>query len=279
MWGAATAGLRFLLERRARTASGLVRVVHPWETGCDDSPRWDDLSPGDGFDLEAWRSHKNGLLGSVVRGPAGEPVDNPAFPVGSIGFNALVAWNARELATVRDDDELRSAADELSSAIESRWSPEEGTWVDEGPTEAGSGRIRTADALLAMLVASDGASRRVVASSLLDHDAHGAPFGPRGVHRDEPSYDPDSYWRGPVWPQMAYLLWVATGRSSSAGSTPTSTPTSSDGERAASEAIRRGTLDGAATSRLAEYWNPDTGAGGGAVPQSWTGLALVMVAG
>ena len=30
---------------------------------------------------------------------------------------------------------------------------------------------------------------------------------------------------------------------------------------------------------LAEYWDADTGTGGGAVPQSWTGLAVVMAAG
>ncbi len=47
----ARAGLGFLLESRARDESGLVRSVHPWETGCDDSPRWDDLCPGKGFDL------------------------------------------------------------------------------------------------------------------------------------------------------------------------------------------------------------------------------------
>ena len=35
----AHAGLRFLVRERARDPeSGLITVVHPWETGCDDSP-------------------------------------------------------------------------------------------------------------------------------------------------------------------------------------------------------------------------------------------------
>jgi hypothetical protein len=41
-------------------------------------------------------------------------------------------------------------------------------------------------------------------------------------------------------------------------------------------ALRRGLIDGAVTSGFAEYWHPDTGVGGGAVPQSWTGLAYVV---
>ena len=38
----------------------------------------------------------------------------------------------------------------------------------------------------------------------------------------------------------------------------------------------RTTVAGAGASGLAEYWNPDTGAGLGAIPQSWSGLALVL---
>jgi GH15 family glucan-1,4-alpha-glucosidase len=40
--------------------------------------------------------------------------------------------------------------------------------------------------------------------------------------------------------------------------------------------LARRTVAGAFASGLAEYWNPDTGEGLGAVPQSWAGLALVM---
>ncbi len=39
-------GLRFLLDRRRRSPAGLVELCHPWESGCDDSPRWDSTIPG-----------------------------------------------------------------------------------------------------------------------------------------------------------------------------------------------------------------------------------------
>ena len=97
----ATAAFRFLLERRDRTG-GLVAVVHPWETGCDDSPRWDHWSPGP-YDRTGFRAVKGDLVTTIRRTVAGSPVGNDAFAPGSIGFNALVAFNARELAAVTGD--------------------------------------------------------------------------------------------------------------------------------------------------------------------------------
>ena len=47
----------------------------------------------------------------------------------------------------------------------------------------------------------------------------------------------------------------------------------------AADRIAAATVQAAVRSGLAEYWHPDTGAGLGAIPQSWTGLALVMAQG
>jgi glycogen debranching enzyme len=226
--------LRFLLEQRARSDDGLVTVVHPWETGADNSPRWDDWCRG-GFDVGRWHTVKGELMTTIERTPGGAPVANPAFPVGSIGFNALVAFNARELGV---------AVDDLVAALDRRWNEDRRTWVD-GP---GSGSVRTVDALLPLLLGL----RPEVGDQLTDRAAFGAPFGPTGVHRDEPVFAPRTYWRGPTWPQLAYLLWVA------------------------GVDIARPTVAGAEVSGLAEYWDPDDGTGLGAIPQSWTGLALVM---
>jgi len=259
----AAAGLRFLLEQRKRTTDGLITVVHPWETGCDDSPRWDDLCPGDGFDPTLWRKQKMSLLDSIQRGSSGEPLANSEFSVGSIGFNSLVAWNAMELVELGVADLGESVA-ELVEALEARWDRDLGSWVDSGANAAGSGRVRTADSLLPLLVSTDESHRAVAAHSLVDKTAHGSTHGPLGVHRGEPSFDSDKYWRGPVWPQLAYLLWRALDGSGSAS------------ESGWADEIARSTVSGAEISGLAEYWNGDSGLGLGAVPQSWTGLALLM---
>jgi hypothetical protein len=249
----AVAGLRFLLERRTRAPGGLVTVVHPWETGCDDSPRWDGWCPG-GYDPTRFRALKGELLATVERDGNGAPVANPAFAVAPVGFNALLAWNARELAAAVDDARLLAAADELAAVLDSRWDAELVTWVDDGPH--GSGRVRTADALLPALLGGPHREEALTAASA--PAGLGGGFGVAGTDRRERAYDPVGYWRGSVWPQLTYLLWRAAAGHPTAG-------VLADGLRA-----------GAAQSGLAEYWHPDTGEGHGAIPQSWTGLALLV---
>jgi hypothetical protein len=254
----AASGLRFLLRRRQRTPAGLVELCHPWESGCDDSPRWDSVVAGQRT-AETWFELKGSLVGSIERSSSGSPLHNPVFAVGGAGFTALVAWNAQELATVTGDDELRRDAAELVDALDARWDAELTTWVDDGPTAAGSGRIRTLDALLPLLVLP----RADAVSALTDPDAFGAPCGPRGVHAAEATFEPSTYWRGPAWPQLTYLLWLAL---------------TSSGDDVSASSLSRSMVAGAHRSGFAEYWEAGSGLGLGAVPQGWATLAAVVAA-
>ena len=254
-------GLRFLLFDRHRLPGGLVALAHPWESGADDSPRWDDFCPG-GFSLDSWRRIKNQLVTSIERSPTGSPVANPAFESASAGFNALVVFNAWELATVTGHSEVTERADELAGYLAAQWDESRRTWADSGASESGSGVARTLDGLLPMLVAVESDRVDAVAVDLADSAAYGGRYGPAGVHRQEPGFDPRSYWRGPAWPQLSYLVWVGLRR---------------HGRREAAEAVASSTVRGAMRSGFAEYWDPDDGTGGGAVPQSWTALAALMV--
>ena len=257
-------GLTFLLRRRSRhLASGLVLLAHPWESGADDSPRWDDLCPG-GFSSERWYERKGELVASIVRSTSGAPLANPLCLVASAGFNALIAFNAYELLTIVADDQMRRDADDLVDCLDARWDPDHASWIDAGATEHGSGRVRTLDALLPLLVTRDESARSITYRHLCDVSHYGAEFGPCGVHRDERVFSPDTYWRGPAWPQLNYLCWLAA-RGTDGG--------------AVARQIARQTVAAARCSGLAEYWNPDTAVGLGAIPQSWTGLALVMAVG
>lgn len=264
----ASAGLAHL-DRRDRTGGGLVPVFHPWETGCDDSPRWDDWLADPGrtgpqatsgeHRSTTWRRRKGELVACLTLGADGQAVGSRRFAVGSVGFNALVAWNAAELAEVAPDPDgsLAALAEELAAAVAARWDGDR--WVDdvaigpEGPpTSAGA---RTIDAMTALLVDP----RPEGFDALIDPDAFGAPFGPRGMHRAESSYDPDCYWRGPAWPQLTYLVMLAAERA---------------GRGATTAILAEALVAGATTSGFSEHWNPETGVGGGARPQTWAGLAL-----
>jgi glycogen debranching enzyme len=98
-------------------------------------------------------------------------------------------------------------------------------------------------------------------AQLHDPSAFGGRFGPRSVHVAEPSFDPEGYWRGTVWPQLNYLFWVAARRH---GQEELATWLA---ERSVRVVLNQG---------FPEYWKPDTGAGLGAIPQSWATLVLAM---
>ncbi len=248
-------GLRFLLQRRARTPGGLILVCHPWETGCDDSPRWDHWRPDPS--PAAWWTTKGTLVAGIERSATGAPIANPAFAAAPAGFNALVAFNARELATVAADDGLLALAQELAQAIDERWDGT--TWIDDGDAASTSGRIDTLDGLLPALLGGPHAVTAI--TRYVDPATFGAPYGPRGVSRAEPTHDPRAYWRGPAWPQLSYLSWLAAMRA---------------GAAALAESVRSMTVGGAWSSGWAEYWDADTGEGLGARPQSWTSLVAAL---
>ncbi len=245
------AGLANLLSR-PRTATGLVPVWHPWETGCDDSARWDDWRAKDA-PVQDWRGRKSHFVDTLSRNDFGA-VTGSEFEVGSVGFNALIVWNIAELESVGDSaGDLNLAASQLWEALAGRWDESLGTWTD---ADVGSGQARTLDAFLPVLVDA----KDSVFAQLIDPSAFGAPFGPAGAHRSESTFDPDTYWRGPAWPQLSYLMAVAADRAGHSSA------------RVLAEGLRRG----ATQSNWAEYWNPDSGHGLGAIPQTWAGLALCV---
>ena len=169
----ARAGLRFLLDVRRRSPSGLVEIVHPWESGCDHSPRWDDLvdpvPPGSGdptegddtdqldsalydadrYDDARWFERKGVLLTTIERTPAGSPIHNPEFAIGSVAFSAVSAWAAIELGNAIGDGDLVAGGRDLATSLMARWDPVLRTYVDDGPA---SGRVRTAEGLLPVLI-------------------------------------------------------------------------------------------------------------------------------
>lgn len=250
----AVSALDCLWDTRMRD-HGLLVVVHPWETGCDDSARWGSWMP-DPFDKPEWDRTKRAMVDALDGdGGAGS---SPMFEVASVAFNALVAFNMAELAEVTGIPRMWERSHQLTDALDVAWNEDLRTWSD-GPHP--SGRAPTLEALLPVLLSIDPITAGAAWESVTDPTWFDAPFGTRQTAAWWDGYDPDAYWRGPVWPQLSYLLWVAAVRS---------------GRTREATHLADTTGRGAVRSNLAEYWNPESGAGRGAIPQSWTGLAWLM---
>jgi glycogen debranching enzyme len=256
----ATAGLHFILRER-KFKTGLVHVVHPWETGADDSPRWAQWCH-EGIDTAQWRIEKDRYVKSLIVNGNGAAVANPLFSVAPASFNALVAFNASEIAAFSNDSDLRREALELADALEASFVAELDTWADTAEDGRATSVIRTLDALLPVLVSPRADRIEQVLRLTVDSAAFGAPFGPCGVDQRESVFEADGYWRGSAWPQLTYLFFVAASRARQFDIRDTLADT----------AIRA-----AVRSDYAEYLNPISGVGHGASPQSWACLPIVML--
>lgn len=270
--------------RRSRDLGdrGLVSIVHPWESGMDNSPSWDaplqrvEPVPADEFrrrDLDhadAAERPTNVDYGRYVRLAAtyrdhgyADGLDVHEFAVEDPLTNALLAVS---------EDALARIAEELGE--------------DPGPHAAEVSRLRDA---LAQLYA-DGLfhSRDVHGGELIRGgsvaglvplvvpglpqapDLIATATGPRfraaelGVvpsfDLTDPRHDASRYWRGPAWFNIGWLLRRGLIR---------------HGATELAETLRGGMLRTATRSGFREYVDPTTGEGRGADRFSWTAAVVL----
>jgi hypothetical protein len=268
----AVAGLMWLGRNRlvSETCAQVV-ICHPWESGCDDSPRWDAWMPRARYDRAAWAKEKSELVRTLVDDPladVGASVSNPRFEVADAGFTALFAFNCRELSAVFDVTSLRDLATQSSRDLDEMWDEALGTWAsrplapDDNAELRMSCRARTTDGLLGVLVSQSSAHVERTFAQLEDPSAFAAPYGPNGRAVEETGFEPDVYWRGPVWPQLSYLLYVAARR---------------HGRIELAQRLARATTTAVLANNFAEYWNPFTGlAEAASAPHTWATIAVAM---
>lgn len=259
----AVAGIRFLLRtRRRQECDGLLVIVHPSESGAGASVRFDRANAA--TPRGVGKPHDRLELARAVQpGLGGGGVHSDRFEVASVSFNALTAWSASELAATSGDSELGAAAGELSVALDRRWDDELVSWTDAAVVGQFTGRVRTLDALLPMLVIGNGAHLTAATETLQDESAFKGRYGLTGVHRLERAFESKGYWRGAAWPQLSYLFWLIA---------------QTRGLMDLSSLITGTAACAAEASRFSEYFDAETGQGLGAKPQSWACLPVAMTA-
>ena len=251
----------------ARLHDGLLTIVHPWESGADIAPRFDDwYGP---LEFGRLTEHYDRLVKTTRYDGAGVAASNTAFGVAPAAFNAIAVDAASRVATLTGGDLWRSRQADLASAIDEQlWDEREELWIDRADVPApgrlhhgDSHAIPTLDGVLGSLGTASRERAERALRQCVGSGRFAAPFGPRYLPGDHPLYRPDVYWRGPAWPQLNFLLVEAARRHGLDDIA---------GELAAT------TVRGAWASHFSEYWNPETGAACGATPQSWTAIVAAL---
>ena len=268
----------FYLAHRDPLSWGGVAVVHPWESGLDNSPAWDlPLSAVDPSTAPSFRRVDKdkvadpsmrpsddeyrryiALVDQIARddfGPGGFAVYDPFMTaVLAIAESALAALALK----LRVDTEANQrAARAVDCLVEKLWSPTEGRFrYYDVPGQ----RWLAPDILAAHIpIIADvpGAIRQSVLRSLGDRYDVAHPFPTVATGAD--LFDPVLYWRGPTWVNTNWFLCRV--------------PELRDD-------LRRRTLDLVRATGFWEYYHPHTGAGLGADQFTWSAaLTLDLLAG
>lgn len=285
---------RYLAGNRDPEGSGLLAIYHGWESGMDNSPRWDEtyarVVVGDDLPPYARRDI------TIVRDPTQRPGqleydrylwiveelkragyddarirDSVSFLTTDVFMSAIFAVANDALARLarrlgaREDEELESYAHRFRRGVAGS--------VDVGCGLALDTDLRTGTSLPVETVAGFapllcGGLGDVVEQRMLRLLGSAAWTGhPALRHAVLPTtspvsagFRPRTYWRGPSWPVVNWLFAWALHRR---------------GERGTAAALRRAALDQLADGTLAEYYEPFTGEPLGSVHQSWTAAAAL----
>ncbi len=281
---------RYLLTYRDPEGSGLVTIYHPWESGTDNSPRWDHALEGvEVGDLPSYERQDLNHIEDPTERPTDEEYmrylwlvellkrercdeaeiyESHPFLVKDVLSSAiLVAANEALLEIARvvgaPEEDLSLIEVWISrgrEGLEGQWDPELGLCSDRDLRRDAPLRARTIAGFAPLVAGSlgpgrlDALLRTLYSTHFLGHPKLYRPLPP-STSPTEARFHPRNYWRGPVWPVISWLLWRSLVRA---------------GETERAEALRGAALQELSGGDFAEYYEPFTGEHLGSDSQSWT---------
>jgi hypothetical protein len=279
---------RWLHTDRDVDGSALACIIHPWESGTDDSPRWlhlferiqpeelPEFQRGDTRHVAATeRPNRKDYerfiyLIDVFRKLNYAPkalLEHSPFLAQDILFNAILFRADEDLHALAVS--LQQPADEIDHWLQKMrmnfdarfWNGHAGLYYDYDARTDKTIPVNTASTFLPLFAGlpSEMQARRLVEGHLLN-EAEYAPAG--DVHhwvtttsRAEPTWEPRRYWRGPVWIIMNWFIIEGLRRY---------------GYDDLAESMRQDTLGLMETGGFREYYDPRDGSGCGSTDFSWS---------
>ena len=277
---------RYFRDRRAGP-EGLAFLLHPWESGLDNSPAWDeafgrvevpvgalppyqreDLKHGDPRDRPSDKDYDRFVYLSVLYRDCGyddaRVRDLTPFLVEDPMFNTLWARAADALAQIaeilgEDGREFVEDRDRIVGAIEAKlWDERAGRFF---PFDLRDGKHMNHHAIVSFIpVLAPGidrkrAERTVDSLRSTRHCSHESCLLVPSYEAAEGSFDQREYWRGPLWVNTNWLLYEGC-RGVGADGT--------------ADEVRNAVLSLVGRHGFREYYDPHGEAAYGAHDFSWT---------
>ena len=277
---------RWFYAYRDPRGEGLVAILHPWESGRDNSIDWDEAFsrvPTDGVEPYTRRDTQHA-------DPAHRPTkaqydrylwlvqhfrelgwdnarlhDASPFQLVDPGFNAILIRSCAELAALANilgEPAIAARNRDFAArgivALEGLWSESHGQYLCRDRT---TGQLVDSPSIGGLLpaFAAIPAQRLAAIAATIAREHGQSRFAVASHDPADPRFEPRRYWRGPVWLVTNYM--IADGAAAHAPDL--------------AAAIIRSSLELIEQSGFAEYYDPLDGAPCGGGHFSWT-AAMVL---
>lgn len=276
-------------RNRDPQGTGLVAIIHPWESGRDNSVDWDEAfsrvpTEGVGDFQRRDTSHAN---------PAHRPTDEQykryiwlvqhfrslgwdntklhdasPFRIVDPGFNAILIRSCSDLAVLADAlgepeiaEQSRAFAAKAIAAMESLWSDKHGQYLCY---DRAAGKLIDSPSVAGILPAfcAIPLHRAKGIAARIEKLAESAKFMIPSHDPTTPEYDGRRYWRGPAWLIVNYMVADGLRR---------------DGQTEMAYRISRDSIRLIHESGFAEYYDPITAEPCGGGNFTWTAAMVIEI--
>ena len=287
---------RWLHTARDVDGSGLACIIHPWESGTDDSPRW--LHLFETIQPEALPEFQRGdtryvaaterpnrteyerfiYLINIFRKLDYKPEEllaHSPFVAQDVLFNAILFRADEDLRSLairlnQPTDEIDGWLDRMRSNFNTRfWDEEAGLYFDYDVSTGKPILVNTAATFMPLFggLLSENQAQRLIEEHLLNPNEY-APNGEvrhwiTTTAQTERTWEPRRYWRGPVWVIMNWFVIEGLRRY---------------GYDDLAEAIRQDTLGLVESAGFREYYDARDGSGCGSTDFSWSAALTLELA-
>lgn len=269
-------------------SKGLIATFHPWESGMDNSPAWDQpLSRIPRDYLEAYQRIDHGFAVEMAQRPTNDQYDgfmNLFFYMRKNRYDAEVLKQAPfrildlavNCALIRADKDLLNLAQRLNRAdmihpiedwiknaregFDLLWSPEHESYLSYDLLDGAHIPVTTSASFLPLYAGCADADKVADIVKTLTRWMDQVKYSVPSTNPADPLFQENCYWRGPLWININWMI--------------------ADGLRtygfdALADRIVRDSLDVVESQGCWEFFNPFTAKGLGADNFSWTAaLAL-----